>query len=202
MSMRCKMSRSTPTRYIIASAVVWGDRIEGSARDVLAEAETIKAKDESGATALGEAREFLLDLLKDGPLPTKEVRAAAHNAGQSWRTIGRAKAELEIKTGRKRDGWPWFLPQDQLGQEEIATKTLAELARIKKVKKKQKAKPCQELCQTDNLGRDVGSDNVEQNQAVKPSLPTLPSTSLARNLQPGAHAHIPPAASSKVRVRL
>jgi hypothetical protein len=71
-------------------------------------------------------------------LPTKEVRAAAHNADQSWRTIGRAKAELKIKTGRKRDGWPWFLPQDQLGQEEnaFATKTLAELARIKKVKKK------------------------------------------------------------------
>jgi putative DNA primase/helicase len=45
---------------IIASAVVWGDRIEGSARDVLAEAETIKAKDESGRRPLARPGNFCL----------------------------------------------------------------------------------------------------------------------------------------------
>jgi hypothetical protein len=163
--------------YIIASVVSWGDAIDGNARDVLAEAETVKDKDDDKATALPEAKDFLLDLLKDGPLPTKEVQAAARNAGQSWRTLGRAKAELKISTGNRVDGWPWSLPQDQLchGEEGLHPKTLAELADIKKVKQKQKIHLCQDLCQHKNLAEIVGRDENWQNQEVKPPLPTLPS---------------------------
>ena len=110
-------------------------------------------------------------------MPTKEVQAAARNAGQSWRTLGRAKAELKISTGNRVDGWAWSLPQDQLchGEEELHPKTLAELAEIKKVKQKQKIHLCQDLCQHKNLAEIVGRDENGQNQEVKPSLPTLPS---------------------------
>ena len=86
---------------IITSVVAWGDVIEGNARDVLAEAETVKSDDdEHKRTAFREARDFLLELLMDGPLPTKDVRAAARDAGHMWRTIERAKSELKILTGK------------------------------------------------------------------------------------------------------
>jgi putative DNA primase/helicase len=174
---------------INASVVSWGDAIDGNARDVLAEAETVKDKDESKASALREAKDFLLDLLMDGPLPTKEVRAAARNAGQSWRTLGRAKVELKISTGNRVDGWPWSLPQDQLchGEEGLHPKTLAELAEIRKVKQKQEVNLCQELCQPKNLAEIVGRDKHEQNQEVKPSLPTLPRVLEAEDPKSGAH---------------
>src|SRR5580693_6135488 len=121
---------------IVASHVVFGEAIEGKARDVLAEAETIKDKDkdEDKAASLREATDFLTDLLLDGPLPTKEVRAAARDAGQAWRTVERAKS-----TGNRSAGWPWMLPQGELRHEKKEThpNTLAELADIKKVKQKQ-----------------------------------------------------------------
>jgi hypothetical protein len=122
---------------IIASIAAWGDRVEGSARDILAEAETVKAKDESKATALREAKDFLFDLLIDGPIPAKEIVAAAREAKQSWRTVERAKSELKIWTGSRRDGYPWSLPQDEPRHEknELYLKTLADLADIKKAKK-------------------------------------------------------------------
>jgi putative DNA primase/helicase len=75
---------------IIASVVSWGDAIDGNARDILAEAEAVKDKDESTVTALREAKDFLLDLLMDAPLPTKEVQTAARDAGQSWRPVSAA----------------------------------------------------------------------------------------------------------------
>jgi putative DNA primase/helicase len=89
---------------IIASVVAWGEVIEGNARDVLAEAETVKSDDdEHKRTAFREARDFLLELLMDGPLPTKDVRAATRDAGHMWRTIERAKSELKILTGKRAD---------------------------------------------------------------------------------------------------
>jgi hypothetical protein len=42
--------------------------------------ETAKDKDEDKAASLREATDFLLDLLLDGPLPTKDVRAATRSA--------------------------------------------------------------------------------------------------------------------------
>jgi putative DNA primase/helicase len=163
---------------IIASHVVFGEAIEGKARDVLAEAETIKDKDkdEDKAASLREATDFLIDLLLDGPLPTKEVRAAARDAGQAWRTIERAKSKLKISTGNRSAGWPWMLPQGELRHEKKEThpNTLAELADIKKVKQKQKINPCQELRQPKNLGGDVGGHKNQQTQDVNPSPPSPP----------------------------
>lgn len=69
-------------RRSTVTPIVFGEAIEGKACDVLAEAETIKDKDkdEDKAASLREATDFLTDLLLDGPLPTKEVRAAARSA--------------------------------------------------------------------------------------------------------------------------
>ncbi len=58
------------------------------------------------------ATEWLLELLSEGPLPAKEVRAQADEAGLAWRTVRRAKDDLGIKP--KKDsfegGWTWALP--------------------------------------------------------------------------------------------
>jgi putative DNA primase/helicase len=163
---------------IIASVVVWGGAIEGNARDVLAEAETVKGDDEDERAAdRSLAKEFLLDLLMDGPLPTKDVKAAVRDAGHSWRTLGRAKSELKILTGNKSDGWTWSLPQDQGRREnnDPTPNTLAELADIKKVKENQVFKLCQDVCQAKNVGGDAGRDESSENQEVKSTLPTLPT---------------------------
>ena len=161
---------------IVASHVVFGEAIDGKACDVLAEAETIKDKDkdEDKAASLREATNFLTDLLLDGPLPTKEVRAAARDAGQAWRTVERAKSKLKISTGNRSARWPWMLPQGELRHEKKEThpNTLAELADIKKFKQKQKINLCQELRQTKNLAEIIGGDESEQNQEVKQTPPS------------------------------
>jgi hypothetical protein len=122
-------------------------------------------------------------------LPAKEIAAAAREAKQSWRTVERAKAKLKITTGRKRDDYPWSLPQDQVRQEEkspLNTLGLADLADIEKVKQNQKVQLRQELRQPKNLAdlelrqpknlADlVGGPKTVQNQEVNLTPPTPPA---------------------------
>ena len=56
------------------------------------------------------AAAFLQDLLADGPLPAAQVKAAAHAAGLSERTLKRAKKHLRIKSNKEPDQWTWQLP--------------------------------------------------------------------------------------------
>jgi hypothetical protein len=96
---------------IIASVVSWGKPIDGNAREVLAAAETTRS-DDSGA--LGEAKEWLADFLKDGPRGSGEVKKASAQDGHSWATIRRAKCDLGIKPAkppRKQTDWVWELPR-------------------------------------------------------------------------------------------
>jgi putative DNA primase/helicase len=192
---------------IIASIVVWGDRVEGTARDILAEAETVKVKDENKATALREAKDFLLDLLVDGPMPTKEIVAAAREAKQSWRTIERAKSELKISTGSRRDGYPWSLPRGGLRHEkhELYPKTLADLADIEKAKKNKGLNPAKNSANRKTLADMVGGDEPHQYQHVSQTPPTPPSPPIvleAANSETGDRAQIPTSRGAKVRVRI
>lgn len=95
-----------------ASRVVWGERIEGGVREILAAADA-KTVDDSEGGSLADAKRFLADLLADGPVPAKGVRADADGAGHTWPTIRRAQKALGIeatKTGMK-GGWVWALPR-------------------------------------------------------------------------------------------
>ena len=49
---------------------------------------------EEVVTARDEAREWLLDVLADGPVKTKELQRMADELGHAWRTVQRAKSEL------------------------------------------------------------------------------------------------------------
>lgn len=107
---------------IATTCVAWGDKIEGSARDILAEVERV----ESDATSeREEAENFLVCLLSDGPVPVKQIKADAAGAGYAWRTIERAKKSLgaeAVKAGLK-DGWVWRLgTEDRQKNTKTATK--------------------------------------------------------------------------------
>jgi putative DNA primase/helicase len=94
---------------VLASRVVWGEPIEGSARDAFADAE--RPADER--RPVEKAKDFLRDLLADGPIGQKEVKSAAEGNGHSWATVRRAKDVLRIqalKTGFG-DAWAWSLPK-------------------------------------------------------------------------------------------
>lgn len=85
---------------IVASRTVWGGAVEGSARDLLNDAEA--DPDDTGQDAAG----FLRELLADGPMPTKSVRKVANDAGLSWRTIQRAMKKAGVESHREGFGMP------------------------------------------------------------------------------------------------
>lgn len=71
-------------------------------------------------SALQEAKNFLTELLRDGPQSSKQIRADAEGAGHSWRTIQRAQKDLGIipvKDGM-RCGWSWHLPSKVAKEDE------------------------------------------------------------------------------------
>jgi putative DNA primase/helicase len=98
---------------IYASHVLWGDAVEGTARELLATAEASDGDDEGGS--LTDAKRFLAGLLEDGPVSTKTIQAEAKEACFSWRTVERAKSALGVKSGKSdfSKGWRWLLPGRQ-----------------------------------------------------------------------------------------
>ena len=52
-----------------------------------------------------EARTFLADLLAGGLVPTKEVKAAAREAEIAWRTVERAKTDLDVRAVQHDRRW-------------------------------------------------------------------------------------------------
>jgi putative DNA primase/helicase len=78
------------------SRVVWGAPIEGTAREVLAEAEEM----EEQRSPREEAVEFLKSLLVNGAVPVAEIHAASRKEGISTATLRRAKAKLGVASSR------------------------------------------------------------------------------------------------------
>jgi putative DNA primase/helicase len=96
---------------IFASSVVWGAAVEGAARELLATADA--TGDDGDGGTLADAKQFLFDLLSDGPIPVRAIRADADGAGYSWATIRRAQKALgveAVKEGMKA-GWVWRMPR-------------------------------------------------------------------------------------------
>ena len=94
---------------VFASCLVWGEAVEGAARELLATADA--GTDDAEGGTLADAKRFLSDLLADGPMAVKAIRANADGAGYSWATTRRAQKALGIhpvKAGMK-GGWEWEL---------------------------------------------------------------------------------------------
>ena len=90
-----------------SSYAVWGQKVEGSARELLAENEP--QKDDSEVAG---AEQFLRDELAAGAKPQKEIERECKGAGYSVAALRRAKKQLGIVS--KKDGmkgaWFWSLP--------------------------------------------------------------------------------------------
>ena len=74
-------------------------------------------KSDEERSALQEAKDFLRDLLVDGPKASDEVKHEAKSAGISSSTLKRAKVALGVQSERSQDGfggakghWEWVLP--------------------------------------------------------------------------------------------
>jgi putative DNA primase/helicase len=91
---------------ISASVVKWGRAVEGSARELLAEAE---ATDGESRDSVSDAMDWLSDLLAKGPVKMPKIKTEAKGAGHSWATVRRAKKRLGIVSQKRgmKGGWVW-----------------------------------------------------------------------------------------------
>ena len=99
---------------IETTRVLWGDRIEGSARDILADVES--SGDDDQRSEFEEACDFLRDTLRHGTVPTKQIKADADGAGLSWATVRRAQKAIGVvavkeggRLGNDKQQWVWRL---------------------------------------------------------------------------------------------
>jgi putative DNA primase/helicase len=101
---------------ISASTVVWGDVIEGNARDILAQAET--AEDMDTKTQTSEAQDWLRDLLSSGPVLADLAGRKAKAAGISEKSLRTARERLGVKPFKKdfKGGWLWALSNAKQGR--------------------------------------------------------------------------------------
>lgn len=100
-----------PGQEFNAQRVEWGEALEGSARELM----DVERPDGEG-DAVTAAEEFLTDNLAGGPIPTRDLKAAAEANGHKWATVRRAQKGLGVeafKSGLK-DGWAWRLPAKAL----------------------------------------------------------------------------------------
>ena len=89
---------------IETTKTVWLGAIEGTAKELLGEAE----KTEGHSSAFEEAKDFLIDILSPvESMSSKEVKQHAKDAAISWRTIERASSELKVKKSRPQGETSW-----------------------------------------------------------------------------------------------
>ena len=93
--------------------IVW----ECGAITVDAESVMSGAEIEQNQAELQEAKEWLGDLLREGPQPASQVKTLSQQATLSWSTVRRAHDELGVesrKTGGKGAPWEWSLPDEAI----------------------------------------------------------------------------------------
>jgi hypothetical protein len=90
---------------ITATRIEWGQPIEGSAKEILAKAET----DDVGPA---KPADFLAELLADGPMHSSDVFKDATANGYSKQQMYRAKDALGVEARKlgMKEGWQWYLP--------------------------------------------------------------------------------------------
>ncbi len=105
---------------IEAPRVDWDGRSPLTADDLNAPIE--QGHDEE-KTALDEARDFLRELLQDGPALFDDIQQAAKQAGIAWASVRRAKSLENVKS-RKKEGdgktpWEWYLQRSSEDNEDV-----------------------------------------------------------------------------------
>jgi putative DNA primase/helicase len=103
------LEQATTEGGIETSRVIWGESIEGSARELLVDAE-----DDSNSGSMSECMQFLTSILSDGEMLATEVKRDCTGAGHSISTMNRAKKRLGIEAKKTGNGkgsyWVWKMP--------------------------------------------------------------------------------------------
>ncbi|MCW8966701.1 MAG: AAA family ATPase, partial [Candidatus Pacearchaeota archaeon] len=96
---------------LFATQLLWGEAIEGEARELLSKAEI--SGDPEEQSALDDAKRFLEMLLAEGPVASNEVMREAKQASHTDATIRRAKKALGIEVHKRgfQGKWVWELPK-------------------------------------------------------------------------------------------
>jgi putative DNA primase/helicase len=106
---------------------MWGDLIEGTARDILGE---VEVDDSDDVSARDELKQMLADLLKDagGSMPVKKLQAEVRDAGHSWDIAKRLKKELGVESAKMSMGgaWVWRVTIQGKDSHEGSTKSVEE----------------------------------------------------------------------------
>jgi putative DNA primase/helicase len=106
-----ELRQSEPAPGVVASMVTFLEPIDGTAREILAEAEAVETGAEDDRVG---AEDFLIGFLGEGAKTVAEVREAAKAHCLTWRTVERAKTKLGIRAAREGFGkggvWRWELP--------------------------------------------------------------------------------------------
>jgi putative DNA primase/helicase len=95
---------------LVASHVEWDSApVTVTANEALA----LSANAGKQPTPRDEAAAFLREMLADGPRPQTEIEEAAKDQGHSWRTVRRAKTDLQVESDKDGigGGWVWSLPK-------------------------------------------------------------------------------------------
>lgn len=89
--------------------VAWLEALDGTARELLAEAEADACGDEDGGAR--DCADWLREFLTGGAVSAREVRRCADEAGYAWRTVQRAMRRAGVDSRRAGFGKPaeWFL---------------------------------------------------------------------------------------------
>lgn len=96
---------------IMATRLVWGERIEGEPREILSEAEG-EEKRGGPSPKQHSAQAWLLAALADGPQKQKDIEAEGAKQSFSSGQIYRASVKLGVlkRSQAFRGGWSWWLP--------------------------------------------------------------------------------------------
>jgi putative DNA primase/helicase len=98
---------------LFASRVIWGNVIDGAARDILGNPDENSGEE---GEALREAKDWLHTYLAHhGTKNAKEITAEAKGFGIADRTLRRARKSLNIKPSKigMTGGWYWSLPAEE-----------------------------------------------------------------------------------------
>ncbi|KAF1690193.1 AAA family ATPase [Pseudoxanthomonas taiwanensis] len=85
-----------------ASRVSWGEALEGTARELLGAAE----QQDDEHVEQHDAVDWLKEVLSAGPMPVKDVKKQADEAGFAWRTVQRAMRRAGVDSRRGGFGQP------------------------------------------------------------------------------------------------
>jgi putative DNA primase/helicase len=107
-----ELVRKELPEYDIAEAqwISWGVKIDGTAREMLDEAEGVEQRVKRDQ--LGLAKAWLRDMLANGPVAQKDIQSQAREDGIGWRTVRRAKDALGVMAlkdaGAGGAPWRWY----------------------------------------------------------------------------------------------